>query len=133
MPTDEKALVVSYDKMQERIAFGLFRECIRAYEAAKDTNSPVCKQAEGECIQTEQPVGQSFEEWCVTVKDCGFEVQLGSATAYQRRLGWDAAMASMNKRESQPPVQKPKKCNPGPCDFQPGLPLMCCKNCDEFY
>ncbi len=36
-------------------------------------------------------------------------------------------------KSSEQPVQKPKKCDPGPCDFQPGIPLMCCKNCEEFY
>ena len=48
----------------------------------------------------QQPVGISFDEWSTSVKDCGHEVQPFSATARQRRLGWDAAMASMNKRES---------------------------------
>jgi hypothetical protein len=39
-----------------------------------------------------------FDEWCASVKDCGHEVHPNSATARQRKLGWDAAMAK--KRES---------------------------------
>ena len=36
---------------------------------------------------------EQFNKWCVSLKDVGHEVQLGSATARQRKLGWDAAMA----------------------------------------
>jgi hypothetical protein len=34
----------------------------------------------------------TFEQWCESVKDCGHTVQPNSATARQRKLGWDAAM-----------------------------------------
>ena len=33
-----------------------------------------------------------FDKWCASVKDRGHEVQPNSATARQRKLGWDAAM-----------------------------------------
>jgi hypothetical protein len=52
---------------------------------------------------TEQPDDyRCFDEWCASVKDCGHEVQPNSATARQRRLGWDAAMSL--KRESSNPM-----------------------------
>lgn len=48
----------------------------------------------------EQPVETTFDKWCESVKDCGHMVQPNSATARQRKLGWDAAIESMSKRES---------------------------------
>lgn len=42
-------------------------------------------------------MSDKFNDWCISVKDCGHEVQPNSATARQRKLGWDAAMAT--KRE----------------------------------
>lgn len=48
----------------------------------------------------EQQNGRAFDEWCASVKDCGHEVQPNSATARQRRLGWDAAMAAKQEKGS---------------------------------
>jgi len=43
-----------------------------------------------------QPTPQvSFDEWCASVTDCGHTVQPNSATARQRKLGWDAAIAAL--------------------------------------
>lgn len=38
-----------------------------------------------------------FYTWCESVPDCGYIVQPMSATARQRKLGWDAAIAAMGE------------------------------------
>lgn len=54
-----------------------------------------CGGCIAEAKRSEISIG--FDEWCASVKDCGHEVQPNSATSRQRKLGWDAAMAT--KRE----------------------------------
>ena len=72
---------------------------------------------------------------------CGKDAFIGSnprggQMVFCRGCGSQAFTGQWNHRVSestQQPVQKPKKCEPGQCDFQPGIPLMCCTKCEEFY
>lgn len=44
---------------------------------------------------------EAFYKWCESVRDAGHEVQPNSATAKQRRLGWDAAIAAMTPKQDK--------------------------------
>lgn len=59
--------------------------------------------------------------------------ELATEKASAASLVGDKNAAMNGAQSSEQPVQKPKKCVPGPCDFQPGIPLMCCTKCEEFY
>jgi len=42
-------------------------------------------------------MSEDFDRWCASVKDCGYEVQPGSATARQRSLGWNARQPEIDR------------------------------------